>query len=223
MNVNQATSNSPYADLGLGFSAAQEGGPKKELDQAAFLRLMTEQLKNQDPLKPLGSQEFLGQMAQFSTVQGIQSLNETFQGVALGLYDQQALGAVELVGRDALVMTDKFTVGEEGGLEGELGIPMSGKATIEITDASGELVYREVVDASKGYQDYAWDGFDLKGERVPPGEYRIKAQVTAGEKTESALAMVKARIDSVSFSSQGVVLNVPGIGSTPLSSVRRIG
>jgi flagellar basal-body rod modification protein FlgD len=220
--MTTTTAANPYSELGFGFRQNAEGS-KNELDQAAFLRLMTEQLKNQDPLKPLGSQEFLGQMAQFSTVQGINSLNTTFNGVATALRDSQALGAVDLVGRDALIVSDKFSLGEEGGLQGEIGSPLAGKATIEISNAAGELVHREVIDAKHGYQAYSWDGTHMNGGRVPAGQYTIKASVTAGDKTETVVPIVKSRIDSVSFSSQGVVLNVQGLGTAPLSAVRRIG
>lgn len=220
IGTNSAASN-PFFDIGLG-SADKKKASKNELDQAAFLRLMTEQLKNQDPLKPLGSQEFLGQMAQFSTVQGINSLNTTFKGVAAGLFESQALGTVHLVGKDALIVSDRFQLGEEGGLESELGVPMAGKVTVEITDASGGVVHKEVIEAKKGYQPFSWDGRSLGGERMPVGEYRIRATVEAGTQKDDVLPIVQSRIESVSFSSQGVALNAAGIGAVPLSNVHRI-
>lgn len=219
LNVN---GNNPYADLGM---AAPPPPPaqKKELDQAAFLRLMTEQLKNQDPLKPLGSQEFLGQMAQFSTVQGIQSLNSTFQNLAVSMMDNQALDAVSLVGHDAMVVAERFGY-DGGGLEGEIGAPMAGRITYEISNAAGEVVHRGSLDASKpGYVPFEWDGLGVDGEPLPPGDYKIAARVSAGDKTETAVPSIRARVESVSLTSQGIVLNLSGLGAAPLSAVRRIG
>mgnify|MGYP005752202757 CR=1 FL=1 len=219
LNVN---SHNPWADLGLA-APPPPSTAKKELDQAAFLRLMTEQLKNQDPLKPLGSQEFLGQMAQFSTVQGIHALNSTFQGLAAAMMDTQALDAVSLVGHDAMVVAERFGYAG-GGIEGEIGAPMAGRITYEISNAAGEVVHRGVLDATRpGYVPFAWDGLDAEGNPFPPGEYRIAARVSAGDRTEAAVPSIKARVDSVSLTSQGIVLNLSGLGAAPLSAVRRIG
>ena len=71
----------PFAALNTGTTGAATTAKKADtLGQADFMRLMTEQLANQDPLKPLSNSEFVAQLAQFSTVQGISDLNTTVNG-----------------------------------------------------------------------------------------------------------------------------------------------
>ena len=76
-----ATGDSTYADLGL--AVKTQTATKKTLGQEDFLKLMTTQLQYQDPFKPMDNGEFLGQMAQFSTVSSIQSLQSSFAQLAV--------------------------------------------------------------------------------------------------------------------------------------------
>ncbi|MBM3202702.1 hypothetical protein FJZ55_02165, partial [Candidatus Woesearchaeota archaeon] len=90
---------------GLGLSSPQatrESG-KNQLKQDDFMTLLITQLKHQDPLKPQDSAEFLSQMAQFSTVNGLQELQKTVTGLAESTRTQQSITAGSLVGRSALV------------------------------------------------------------------------------------------------------------------------
>src|SRR4051812_6621537 len=89
-----------FSSLGLSKTTAAK---KQELGQGDFLRLMTEQLKNQDPLKPMESTQFLAQLAQFTSVQGIQNLNTSFGSLASSLTSNQALQGASLVGERVLV------------------------------------------------------------------------------------------------------------------------
>ena len=78
--VNPAAgSDSAYAQ----YAFPSTGKSKNDgMGQADFLRLMTEQMKNQDPLNPLKGNEFLGQLAQFSTVQGIENMQQAMSAMA---------------------------------------------------------------------------------------------------------------------------------------------
>src|SRR5687768_6194672 len=93
--------------LGLGVPQAAAKG---DLGQEDFLQLMLTQLKNQDPFKPMESGEFLGQIAQFGTVQGLAGLQTSFDSLSASLVSNQALQASALVGRSALVETSTMAV-----------------------------------------------------------------------------------------------------------------
>jgi flagellar basal-body rod modification protein FlgD len=67
------------------------GRAEKPLDQSAFLRLMTTQLKEQDPFNPVDNQAMVAQMAQFSSVAGISEMNTSLRGIAAQLSEQTAL------------------------------------------------------------------------------------------------------------------------------------
>lgn len=195
-----------------------------ELGQDAFLRLMTEQLKNQDPLKPLQSNEFLGQLAQFTQVQSLQGLNEGFNSLAATLEGDQVLQAASLVGRDAMIATDTLVLGSEGPVVGEVDSPGPGTVTVEITDASGATVRRmEVETTESGPLAFEWDGTNALGERAAAADYKVKISYTGDAGSGALVPLVRARIDSVSLGQEGIVLNLAGLGTAPLSAIRRIG
>lgn len=203
-----------------GRKSAAGGG---DLGQADFLRLMMEQLKNQDPLKPLDSNQFLGQLAQFSTVQGIQGLQQAFNGFASAQIDDQALQAAGLIGRHALVSSNSFQLGAEP-VSGALYTPSNGTVSLEITNAGGEVVRRMTVEADRpGELPFEWDGVTDDGQQAPPGIYRINARVGQGNSAVAVETQINTRIDSVSFGPSGLILNLAGGGSIPFSAVRRIG
>ncbi len=218
MNIDTLALN---AELGLSPRTAQRRG---NLGQDDFLRLMTEQLKNQDPLKPLASNEFMGQLAQFSTVQGIQSLNDRFAALAASMQNEQAIQAAGLVGQRVLTLSDRFEMAEPPGMSGALEVPVPGRVTLEIADPSGNVVHRLDLDAqAPGRLPFAWDGLDAEGNPYPPGRYTIAARVGAGGGAQAIQTAIHARVQSVSLSGQGVVLDLAGIGPALLSSVLGIG
>jgi flagellar basal-body rod modification protein FlgD len=197
---------------------------QSDLGQADFLRLMTEQLRNQDPLKPLDSNQFLGQLAQFSTVQGIQGLQSSFNAFAGAQLDDQALQAASLIDRHVLVSSGTFQLSEQGGLHGEVSAPAAGRIEIEITSPSGEVVRRMNVAADgPGQVALDWDGVTDNGTPAPPGIYRISARMNDNNTSITLETQVEARVESVSFSAGGLLLNLAGGGSIPFAAVRRIG
>ena len=108
----------PFAALNTGTTGAATTAKKADtLGQADFMRLMTEQLANQDPLKPLSNSEFVAQLAQFSTVQGISDLNTTVNGFTASLTGDQVLKGASLVGHSVVVPSES------------LALPASGNAT----------------------------------------------------------------------------------------------
>ncbi|HSX63466.1 MAG TPA: flagellar hook capping FlgD N-terminal domain-containing protein [Pseudoxanthomonas sp.] len=201
--------------------------PKKpeSLGQADFMRLMTEQLKHQDPLKPLSNSEFIGQLAQFSTVQGISDLNTTVAGFNNALTGDQVLKGASLVGHSVLVPADKLALGDGSSASGLVMASEPGTVTLEISDASGVVVQKLTLDAeTKGEVPFAWDGRNAKGDQMPPGTYSIKATHVASNGTATALdTYVDATVESVTIGSDGLYLNLPGLGTAPLDYVLRIG
>jgi flagellar basal-body rod modification protein FlgD len=197
---------------------------KKELGQADFLRLMTEQLKNQDPLKPLEGSQFLGQLAQFSTVQGISGMQDALGAVANVMESDQTLRAASLVGHDALVDTDTVQLDAGTGMNGEIVATSAGTINVEIVDAAGQVIDRVPVEApGAGSVAWGWDGKLADGRTAPAGTYTIRATTGSGNTVLALSTRFATHVDSVSIESTGLVLNLRGIGPQPLSSVRRIG
>ncbi|GAB1596613.1 flagellar hook assembly protein FlgD [Lysobacter claricitrinus] len=197
---------------------------KSQLGQADFLKLMTEQLKNQDPLKPLDGTQMLGQLAQFSTVQGINGMQDALGAVANVMESDQTLRAASLVGHDALVDTDTVQLDAGTGVSGEVVATSSGMINVEIVDGAGQVIDRVPIESmGAGNVAWSWDGKALDGSTAPAGTYTIRATTGTGESTEALSTRVSSHVDSVSIEASGLVLNLRGIGPQPLSSVRRIG
>jgi len=208
-------------ELGLSVPVAEK---KDELGQEDFLHLMITQLKNQDPFKPMESGEFLGQLAQFGTVQGLAGLQTSFDSLAGSLVSNQALQAASLVGREALVATSRVSLDAGEGASGALELPTaSNQVRIQIRDSSGQLV-RELSlgRQNAGLVPFSWDGLRDDGTAAPEGRYSFTADFLNGDKTEAATTLVTAPIDSVRFGKDGFSVQVRGVGEVPFSSVREV-
>jgi flagellar basal-body rod modification protein FlgD len=214
-----------YAGLGLNPQASPSTA-RKELGQEEFFRLMVAQLKSQDPLKPLESNEFLGQVAQFTTVRGIQEMQSSLANLAASLGSAQALQASTLVGREVLVPASAAYLDTEGGVSGLVQLPSStSNLTVTVRDAGGRVVRESSLGPqAAGEVEFAWDGRTPTGQRAAPGLYSVTATVESGGATLAAETLVSARVDSVTLGRGGapMELNLAGLGSVGLASVRQI-
>jgi len=212
-----------YSSLGATSTGTDAKKKTESLGQADFLRLMTEQLQHQDPLNPMENSEFLGQLAQFSTVQGIQGLQTSMDSFNGSLATDQMLRGAALVGRSVLVPSAKMSLGSEGNVNGVVAAPDAGTVTFDITDVNGQSVRKITVQAEKaGEVAFEWDGKDASGNRLAAGTYGISASIGTGETKKDLSTYVESRVDSVTVGSDGVFLDLAGLGTAPLDYVLRI-
>jgi len=218
--------NSIYTQLGL--NQPTENGSKEndELGQAEFLALMTAQLQYQDPLKPMENGDFLGQMAQFGTVSGINDLNATFNNLSASFQSNQALQASTLVGRRVLVPSQTGILNDGASLMGsvELAQPAS-KLVITIKNSAGQLVNRQELGLQQaGLVDFEWNGLDADGNSLPGGEYQIGAEVYRGTEVSSGSMFTVVDVESVTLGvgGQDLTLSVSGLGDIDMNQVRKI-
>jgi flagellar basal-body rod modification protein FlgD len=200
--------------------------PVKALGQEQFLELMIAQLKNQDPLKPMQNGEFLGQLAQFGTVNGIQQLQQSFASLSASLQSSQALMASSLVGRSVLVPSAQAALADGANVSGVIELPVaSASVAVGIYTETGALVRRIDLGAQPaGQVRFTWDGKSDAGQPLPPGQYRIRAESVDGGVSTARDTLVSARVDSVSLGgTQGLQLNLAGLGAVPLAQIRQIG
>lgn len=214
-----------FATLGGQIGASQPQG-RGELAQQDFMKLMITQFRNQDPFKPMENGEFLGQLAQFSTVSGIDSLNGAFSGLSASLQSEQALQAASLVGHNVLALNDVAYLADGGSVDGGVELDTSaGSVQIEITDSNGELVRRlDIGNQPAGTARFTWDGRDENGDFAPSGHYLVTARAVRGSNVESVETLLESTIESVSLGQygEGMTLNLPGGGTLPLSQVRQV-
>ena len=196
------------------------------LQQEDFLELMIAQFSNQDPFKPMENGDFLGQLAQFGTVSGIEELQESFDTVASSLYSDQALQASALIDHEVLVPGNVGVLDADGSIEGAIELTRSVVGVdVRIVDQAGIQVGRVSLPTQQaGLARFEWDGLNESGQPVPPGRYRLAAVTSGAGVTEELPVLVQARVESVYLGgASGVVLDVEGVGELGLADVRRIG
>ena len=212
----------------LNLSRGQAGTEKArdKLGQREFLKLMTAQLNNQDPLKPMQSGEFFSQIAQFSSVAGMQDLQNSFQKVASAMFSSQVLQASAMIGRSVLVPgeTARLTPGQP--VEGVVELPASTPdLRVGIFDANGQLVKTmKLGSQAAGDIAFRWDGRDDEGRQLPAGDYTLRAGAVRDGKNVALSTYLAGRVESVAVGGdgQGITLNVAGQGGVGLSSVKRV-
>ena len=198
---------------------------RKEMGQEDFLELMTAQLQNQDPLKPMESGDFLAQIAQFSTVEGIGDLNESFAQLSQSLVSNQALQATNLVGRQVLAPTGVAALNTGGSVRGTVELPAaSGDVVVNVYDQAGQVIRRlELGSQTAGPVEFQWDGLRDGGQFATPGNYFMSAEANIDGQFEAVETLLASEVRSVTLSnSGGLLLDLNGIGSLDFSEVRQI-
>ncbi len=206
--------------------AAPASSNPTQLGQSDFLKLMTTQLQNQDPLQPLDSTQFLSQMAQFGTVSGIDALQKSFGTLSTALTANQALQAAGLVGRTALVPQDVGTLASGGTLQGAAQLPTGATGgTVNIYAMNGQLVRTlPLGSAVGGMAHFSWNGTANDGSRAPAGNYQVRIEANVGGKPSALQTYLAAPIASVVLgnSTGGTTLELSGVGPVALSDVKQI-
>ncbi len=194
-------------------------------DKNQFLELMIAQLENQNPLDPKDGTEFLSQLAQVSTVDGIERLNDNVSSMSDSFRSSQALQATALVGRQVAVPSGRGPLGPTGALEGTIELPGSrSDVQLDVYTLGGELVRSISMGTHpSGDLPFSWDGLNSSGGRMPEGEYVVVATANGAETEEQLTTHVRANVDSVTLDGiGGVTLNLNGMGSVQLADVKEI-
>ncbi|MBA3034076.1 MAG: flagellar hook assembly protein FlgD [Gammaproteobacteria bacterium] len=217
------TQNSQAAEIYSALNVTRETGTATEDIQNRFLTLLTAQLKNQDPTSPMDSAQMTSQLAQISTVDGIERLNDTLQKMLGSTTDAQAMQAAALVGRGVLVPGSALQL-VEGSAVGAL--ELSGPAdqvTVAIKDASG-LVQRTINlgALSAGVHGFSWDGMNDGGAPVVDGSYSMSIAAEQGGKSVTANALALGMVSSITRAGQGMAVNVGSLGAFTLADIREI-
>lgn len=197
---------------------------KAEDAQDRFLKLLVTQMKNQDPLSPLDNAQVTSQLAQLSTVEGIDKLNTTVAGLQTSYQNSQALQSASLIGHGVLAPGKNVDLTSSKAIFGvELTEPAD-NVKVVIRDANKRALHTvDLGSKDIGATPLAWDGKDDSGNQVADGKYTIDVVATRGGKDVPGVSALSfGEVGSVSSSAQGVKLNVVGMGAVDLSTVRQI-
>lgn len=190
MNVSSAAPASAGM-FGTKTGDSTTGLSKAALGQEQFLKLLIEQLKNQDPLNPVDSTDFTAQLAQFSSLEQLFDVNKNLAAMQDYSATTNRLSALDMIGKQVTFSgSGTVTLGEEVG-----SVPLkfdladnANQVTITITNETGQ----EVARLDVGYQDagsrqLSWDGLDANGQPLPAGNYQF--QVTAADEMGNSVAV----------------------------------
>jgi flagellar basal-body rod modification protein FlgD len=186
-----------------------------------FLTLLTTQLKNQDPLSPLDTNQFTAQLVQFAQVE--QQLKSNTQLSTLVSLQQTAqnTAALNFVGQkvDVAGATTALT---NGTATWQMSVPKPATATITIKSATGQQVFSGNYALNAGTQPFVWDGKDASGLQWPDGNYTIS--VTAQDASGQPMAVpteIEAVVDSADLTQTPPVLSIAGQDYT-LDKIKRV-
>lgn len=181
-----------------------------------FLTLMLAQMKNQDPMNPMDGAEYASQMAQFSTVEGIQNMGKLQQQNNNLIDSLQVLHTANLVGDKVSVPASEIKLSKEESLSGFVDMKTSAEeVSIVVRNSFGDVV-KEINLGSKGVGRVDFEIPDLK-----EGSYQMDVIARNGDKETVSIPYLERRIDKVSIPGNGgdVQLSVSGIGNISLYSV----
>ncbi len=191
--------------------------------QDKFLTLLVTQMKNQDPLNPLDNAQVTSQMAQLSTVSGIDKLNSTLQALSNSMSMSQSVSATSMIGHGVLVPGSAINLTNGQALGGlELTQPAD-SVKVTIQDASGNIVRTlQLGEQKAGVLPFAWDGQTDKGTAAASGSYKFTAEaVLAGAKTD-ATTLAFGMVNAITPGTQGTTLDVGQLGEFDLSAVKQV-
>ena len=183
------------------------------LGKDTFLRLLTTQLQNQDPTNPMSNEDFIAQLAQFSSLEQLQGVNGQLETMNLLNASMNNASMVNLLGQEVVALSDKFHYDGEGEQELMFDAAQSfSSATVTVLDEKGKVVDTFTVsgrDAGEG--TFTWDGKNSSGQ-VVEGDYSFQVYATDANGEEVAVtALVKGIIDEMSFSNGTAEPSVNGI------------
>ncbi len=207
-------------------SAAQQAGAstsRNTLGKDDFLKLLTAQLSNQDPLQPVDNQAFIAQLAQFSSLEQLQGVSSRLDSLLAAATSSNQLSAASLVGKDVVFKTSdvELSSGTAPALEANLASRANVVAIIQ--DSSGRTVRTLALGAhDAGSFDVGWDGRDGNGNALPPGTYGVKLAASAADGSDVAVeARSRGTAKGVSFDGSGAQLLV-GTNQVDMSDVVQI-
>lgn len=202
---------------------------KTELGQDDFLKLMLAQLKNQDPMKPLDPSQYVGQLAQFSSVAGLKEVNTAISELTTSLRGNQVLDGASMIGHAVVAEGSQVYLGAPGedrvGIAGAMEVPTGTRSLqLIVKDSSGATVRTQALSAAAGTRGFSWDGNTDAGTAAPAGAYKVEIVADVAGKSESLKTSIAATVSSVSLDPKtgALMLDTDILGEISMSDVERV-
>lgn len=186
-----------------------------------FLKLLTTQLQNQDPLSPMDTSQFTQQLVEYSQVEQQINTNSNLQTLISQGQGQSASYATGYLGKTVTV------TGGQGSLangQASWTYNLSGASTsttLTVTDANGNVVYTGAGQTQAGNNVFTWNGKDNNGNSLPNGTYTLSVNAQSGGQTVASTVSSTGQVSEVDMTN-GTPQLVIGAMSVPLSSIAKV-
>lgn len=182
-----------------------------QISKIDFMTLLVAQIKNQDPMSPMDNAEFTSQLTQFTMLEEMETMNANLENDVLVGQSINNTGMLALVGKDVTVAGDKVWV-QEGQVSESLVVPAAaGTATVQVKDASGQVVATYTKTVRTGLADVSWDGKLADGSQAPAGEYTLAVEVAGSDGAPvDCTTLMTGRVDGLRYENNVGVVIVDG-------------
>ncbi|MGU3540316.1 flagellar hook assembly protein FlgD [Methylobacterium sp. A54F] len=187
-----------------------------------FLTLLTTQLKNQNPLDPMDTNQFTQQLVQFAQVEQQLKSNDRLDSILSSAKSASAASATSFIGQTITAEGKQSDLSDGAASWSLTAARAATKATVSILDASGTVVATQSTSLKAGAQTFTWNGKTTAGLTAPDGTYTI--QIAAQDATGATVSVdtsLSGKVDSVDLSGDAPVLII-GASRVPVSTVRSI-
>lgn len=222
MSITQSTSAASFVTTDQAINATKKEKIAEDPTER-FMKLLITQMKNQDPLNPMDNAQVTSQMAQISTVSGIDKLNATLQNMAASFSANQSLQASNMIGRTVLVPGSTLKLIDGKAIAG-VELPQSvDQLTVTIRNAAGAIVHSmDLGSKPEGVAVFAWDGITGSGTAAANGIYSFSVNALQGSKKIEGNTLAIGQVNSVSSGKDGMLLDVGGLGTVGFTDVKKI-
>jgi flagellar basal-body rod modification protein FlgD len=221
MTATSAISPATIAGSSASGAASVVGADTIQQNFTTFLQLLTTQLKNQNPLDPLDTNQFTQQLVQFAQVEQQMNMNASLTSLISLQRATQTTAALGFLGSTVVVDGDtaRLTVGKA---TWSYSVEKPSTATINIKNAAGQVVYTESRTLTPGSQTFDWNGRSTTGQQLPDGDYAIS--ITAKDTNGQLVAIsteVQGVVDGIDLTQTPAVLKI-GSRSFTLDKIKQV-
>jgi flagellar basal-body rod modification protein FlgD len=230
LNNNPVGASDQYVEqirqkIGTGFSDQKISGKKRnELGKDDFVKLMSAQLKYQDPMSPMKNEQMAAQLAQFSALEQMTNVNQNLEKMTAAQKPQENVLAASLIGKKIATDSSRFEYKKGNQPEVKFELPEDAEhVNVSLVDAKGEVIREiELANMTKGPQAIRWDGKNGKNLDMPNGEYsyRVSASAPGGKPLQISMT-TSGLVTGVSFEGGKAMLMVDG-RKIPMEAIGRI-
>ena len=192
-------------------------------DFDSFLKLLTTQLQNQDPLAPMDANQFTSQLVEFASVEQAIQTNSKLGELEALVDSSGTTSAMAMLGREVTATTDIIGLPASGEAQIRYRLPeAAAKVTVTVLDAQGRAVRSLVGGGAAGENLVPWDGLDGQGARAAAGSYRVRVEAARADGTSLAAEQyLTGLVDGIEPGADGITLVLAG-AQIPLSAVLQV-